>query len=370
MSGLSPAELERYSRHVLLGEVGLAGQLRLKSGSVVCVGTGGLGSPALLYLAAAGVGRIGVIDFDRVDASNLQRQVIHGSAELGASKVESARRRMLDLNPHLRIDVHDVAITRDNALDLLAPYDVIIDGTDNFPTRYLVNDAAVLLGKPYVYGSISRFEGQASVFNHAGGPNYRDLYPEPPPPGAVPSCAEAGVLGVLPGVIGTIQATEALKLLLGLGSSLSGRLLLYDALAMSFRELTLHRDPHAPAITELVELPEYCAPRPVAGQVLGPREVAARRAEGWAPYVLDVRTPDEAAICALAFADRLQPVDSLDAVVEQLPRDRDLLVFCKRGARSARAVARLTELGFTRLFDLDGGILAWADQIEPDLPRY
>ncbi|MEN0066602.1 MAG: molybdopterin-synthase adenylyltransferase MoeB, partial [Myxococcota bacterium] len=254
---LTNAEVARYSRHLTLPEVGLEGQQRLKAGSVLCVGSGGLGSPLLLYLAAAGVGRIGIVDFDVVDESNLQRQILHGTGALGEKKVLSAARRIADLNPHVQVDVHDAALTSANALDLLEPYDIVVDGTDNFPTRYLVDDACSLLDKPNVYGSIYRFEGQASVFNVAGGPQYRDLYPEPPPPGLVPNCAEGGVIGVLPGIIGTIQATEAIKLLAGLGTSLSGRLLLFDALEMSFRELGLRRDPDRPVVTELIDYDQF-----------------------------------------------------------------------------------------------------------------
>ncbi|MEZ4318854.1 MAG: molybdopterin-synthase adenylyltransferase MoeB [Myxococcota bacterium] len=370
---LTPEEVGRYSRHLLLGEVGREGQERLKAGSVLCVGTGGLGSPALMYLAAAGVGRIGLVDFDAVDASNLQRQILHGTASVGRPKVRSAAERLADLNPHVRIDVYEEAITSANALRILEPYDVVVDGTDNFPTRYLVNDACVLLGKPYVYGSIFKFEGQASVFNHEGGPSYRDLYPEPPPPGLVPSCAEGGVLGVLPGVIGVIQATEALKILLGLGDTLSGRLLLYDALSMRFRELSLSRDPNARPIEGLIDYEQFCGvpkPAPPAGTRLSAGEVAARRDAGWDPFVLDVRSEAEARIAALPFTSLRVAHDLVAEAVHTLPRDRDVLVFCKAGTRSARAVATLAGLGLTRLYDLEGGITAWAREVDPSLPVY
>ena len=258
LPALTPDEIARFSRHLILDEVGMEGQRKLKGSSVLCIGTGGLGSPLLMYLAAAGVGRIGIVDFDVVDASNLQRQVLHGTASVGRPKVQSAAERIKDINPHVQIDIYEEALTSDNALDIVRPYDVVVDGTDNFPTRYLVNDACVILGKPNVYGSIFKFEGQASVFNYQGGPNYRDLYPEPPPPGLVPSCAEGGVLGILPGVIGCIQATETIKILLGKGDTLSGRLLLYDALGMTFRQLKLRRDPNLKPITELIDYQQFC----------------------------------------------------------------------------------------------------------------
>ncbi|MEM6926137.1 MAG: molybdopterin-synthase adenylyltransferase MoeB [Myxococcota bacterium] len=376
---LSHAEVARYSRHLTLPEVGLEGQQRLKAGSVLCVGTGGLGSPLLLYLAAAGVGRIGIVDFDVVDESNLQRQVLHGTSALGVKKVVSAQRRIADLNPHDQVDVHDTALTTDNALGIIESYDIVVDGTDNFPTRYLVDDACALTGKPNVYGSIYRFEGQASVFNVDGGPQYRDLYPEPPPPGLVPNCAEGGVIGVLPGIIGTIQATETLKLLAGLGTSLSGRLLLFDALEMSFRELTLRRDPNRPPVTGLIDYDQFCGvPRPpddqpepsVAWERIDARTLSRRWSEGWRPFVLDVRQPHEAAIVSLPMADRVHPHDQLDGIVDELPRDRDLVVHCKSGVRSARAAARLVEQGFDRVFDLTDGIVGWAEDVDPSLPRY
>ena len=375
---LNNAEIARYSRHLILDEVGMEGQRKLKGGSVLCVGTGGLGSPLLMYLAAAGVGRIGIVDFDVVDASNLQRQIIHGTSKVGVRKVISARDRIHDINPHVQVDVFEEALSSDNALEILGPYDVVVDGTDNFPTRYLVNDACVILGKPNVYGSIFKFEGQASVFNHEGGPQYRDLYPEPPPPGLVPSCAEGGVLGILPGVIGCIQATETLKILLGQGDTLSGRLLLYDALNMTFRTLKLRKDPASKPITELIDYQQFCGipqpVEPVAGSEpftrLSVAEIARRRAEGWAPYVLDVRKPHEAEIVRLDFADRLQAHEDVAAIAADLPRDRDILLHCKGGVRSAMAAATLAGLGFERLFNLEGGINAWAREIDPSLPTY
>lgn len=376
---LSNAEIARYARHLILDEVGMEGQRRLKAGKVLCVGSGGLGSPLLLYLAAAGVGRIGLVDFDVVDESNLQRQIIHGTSTLGVPKVQSAVARIRDLNPHVQVDVYEEPLTADNALRILEPYDVVVDGTDNFPTRYLVNDACVLLGKPNVYGSIFKFEGQATVFNHEGGPNYRDLYPEPPPPGLVPSCAEGGVLGILPGVIGTIQATETVKLLLGKGTSLSGRLLLYDALNMRFRELKLRRDPATPPITELIDYEWFCGLRPdpseeddvaEAFQRLSVGEIKRRMDEGWAPYVLDVRKPHEADIVKLDFADQLHPHERVLELVDTLPRDRDIVVHCKMGGRSAAAAEALARAGFDRVHNMEGGITAWAREIDPSLPTY
>ena len=384
-SDLSHAEIARYSRHLILPEVGMEGQRRLKAASVLCVGTGGLGSPLLMYLAAAGVGRIAIVDFDTVDASNLQRQVIHGTASLGRPKVQSARDRILDLNPHVTVDLHEVPLSSDNALRILAPYDVIVDCTDNFPTRYLVNDACVLLGKPNVYGSIFRFEGQASVFNHAGGPNYRDLYPEPPPPGLVPSCAEGGVLGVLPGIIGCIQANETLKLLLGVGETLSGRLLLFDALGMRFRELRLHRAPDTPAITRLIDYDAFCGgPTHAAGSSpareeaptlpgafarIDVREAARRLEAGWTPFVLDVRAASEEAIARLPFAGARIAHTEVAARLTEIPRDREVLVYCKLGGRSSMAAAVLAEHGY-RVTNLEGGIVAWAREVDPSLPVY
>ena len=376
---LDQADYARYSRHIILEEVGVEGQRRLKGSSVLCVGTGGLGSPLLLYLAAAGVGRIGIVDFDVVDESNLQRQIIHGSSTVGRPKLESARARILDINPRCQVDLYPVALASDNALDILRPYDVVVDGTDNFPTRYLVNDACVLLGKPNVYGSIFKFEGQASVFNYQDGPNYRDLYPEPPPPGLVPSCAEGGVLGILPGVIGCIQATETIKILLGKGTTLSGRLLLYDALNMRFRELKVRRDPDAPKIEGLIDYLQFCGV-PHAGEGAAPvgegfarlsvQEIAAKRAAGWAPFVLDVRKPHEADIVRFPWADALIPHDEVAAHLDQIPRDRDILVHCKLGGRSSKAAQALVEAGYTRVTNMEGGITAWAKELDPSMPVY
>ena len=382
MSTLTSEEIARYSRHLILDEVGMAGQQKLKDSSVLCIGTGGLGSPLLMYLSAAGVGRIGIVDFDVVDASNLQRQVLHGTSSVGMPKVQSAAARIADINPNVQVDIYEEALTSDNALRILEPYDVVVDGTDNFPTRYLVNDACVLLGKPNVYGSIFKFEGQASVFNYQDGPNYRDLYPEPPPPGLVPSCAEGGVLGILPGVIGCIQATETLKILLGQGNTLSGRLLLYDALNMRFRELKLRRDPDAAPITGLIDYVQFCgAPAndhetasegAVSFHRIDVKNAKTRLDAGWSPFVLDVRRPAEAENVKLAFADRLQPHSEILAIAAELPRDRDILVHCKMGGRSATAIQSLVGAGFDpqRLFNLEGGIVGWAQQIDPSLPTY
>jgi adenylyltransferase/sulfurtransferase len=378
---LSAAEVARYSRHLLLDEVGVEGQRRLKASSVLCVGAGGLGSPLLMYLAAAGVGRIGIVDFDAVDESNLHRQVIHGTGSLGRSKVDSAAERIREINPHVRVDAHHEPLTRANALRILGPYDAVVDGTDNFPTRYLINDACVMLGKPNVYGSIFKFEGQVSVFNYRGGPHYRDLYPKPPPPDLVPSCAEGGVLGVLPGVVGCIQATETIKVLLGAGDTLSGRLLLYDAMAMTFRQLKLAVDPDRPEITELIDYDEFCGmpttdassspAREPFQRVDGPT-AKARMDAGWAPFVLDVRRPAEAGIVKFPFSDRLQPHGEVAAIAHELPSDRDILLHCKKGGRSAQAAQALADAGFdaARLFSLEGGIVGWAATVDPSLPSY
>jgi len=376
---LTNEEIGRYSRHLILDEVGMEGQRKLKAARVLCVGTGGLGSPLLMYLSAAGVGRIGIVDFDSVDASNLHRQVIHGTKDVGRPKVVSAAESIADINPNVQLDVYEEPLTSENALRIVADYDIVVDGTDNFPTRYLVNDACVMLGKPNVYGSIFKFEGQASVFNYGDGPNYRDLYPEPPPPGLVPSCAEGGVLGILPGIIGLIQATETVKIILGQGTTLSGRLLLYDALAMRFRELKLRKDPNAKPITELIDYNQFCGIPGLSDHeevVAEPFEridvvdFSERRSKGWDPYVLDVRKPHEAEIVRLAFADRLQPHGQVASIADDLPRDRDIVVHCKMGGRSAKACQTLAELGFTRLHNLEGGITAWAQQIDKSLPTY
>ncbi len=378
---LSPRELERYSRHLIMPEVGVEGQRRLKQASVLCIGAGGLGSPLALYLAAAGVGRLGLVDFDVVDYSNLQRQILHHTGDVGRAKLESAREKLAGINPEVRIETHETRLTSDNALELFARYDVIADGTDNFPTRYLVNDACVLTGKPNVYGSIFRFEGQASVFATPGGPCYRCLYPEPPPPGLVPSCAEGGVLGILPGLIGVIQATEVVKLILGRGEPLAGRLLLLDALAMRFRELKLRRNPDCPvcgdhpSIRELIDYEEFCgiapAPQPSSDEVpeITPLELKAELDAGRDVFVLDVRNPPEVAICRLEGSTVI-PLPELMERVGELDSGRDIVVHCKSGARSAEAIRRLRGAGFGKLRNLKGGILAWSDQVDPSLPKY
>ncbi|WP_416180990.1 molybdopterin-synthase adenylyltransferase MoeB [Chloroflexus sp.] len=378
---LSNEEIARYSRHLIMPEVGMAGQRRLKQGSVLLIGAGGLGSPLALYLAAAGVGHIGLVDFDVVDASNLQRQIIHGTSTVGVAKTESAKRRLQDLNPYIEITTYETQITSQNALELMQPYDVIVDGTDNFPTRYLTNDACVLLGKPNVYGSIFRFEGQATVFSaRDGGPCYRCLYPEPPPPGLVPSCAEGGVLGVLPGVIGTIQATEVIKLLTGIGEPLIGRLLLYDALAMRFRELKLRRNPSCPVcgdhptITELIDYEQFCGlvEEPTLSNQfeITPRELAEWLERPDRPFLLDVRNPYEVAIASIPGTDKLIPIDQLPERINELDSAREMVVYCRSGARSGRAVELLKSVGFRKVKNLVGGILRWADEVDPSVPKY
>ncbi|MHB8605331.1 MAG: ubiquitin-like small modifier protein 1 [Thermoplasmatota archaeon] len=380
-NGLSRKEVAQYSRHLIMPEVGLAGQERLKNAKVLMVGTGGLGAPAALYLAAAGVGRIGLVDFDRVDASNLQRQVLFSAADVGKPKVEAARARLEGLNPHISIDAHDTQFTSANAHDLLRDYDILVDGTDNFPTRYLSNDVAVMQGKPNVYASIFRFEGQASVFGAPGGPCYRCLYARPPPPGLVPSCAEGGVLGVLPGIMGSIQAVETIKLILGKGDSLAGRLLLFDALAMEFTELKLRKNPDCPvcgeepSITELIDYEEFCGIRgeeaPVAAgtPTVAPRALAAELAGSNPPFLLDTREPHEWDIVHLKGA-KLIPPGELAARVSEVPLNEDVVVYCLSGARSGRAVDFLRSLGYKRVRNLTGGIRAWADEVDPTMPRY
>jgi adenylyltransferase/sulfurtransferase len=379
---LSNEEIARYSRHLIMPEVGMAGQRRLKQGSVLLIGTGGLGSPLALYLAAAGVGHIGLVDFDVVDASNLQRQIVHGTSTVGVAKTESAKRRLQDLNPYIEITTYETRITSQNALDLMRPYDVIVDGTDNFPTRYLTNDACVLIGKPNVYGSIFRFEGQATVFStRDGGPCYRCLYPEPPPPGLVPSCAEGGVLGVLPGVIGTIQATEVIKLLIGIGEPLIGRLLLYDALSMRFRELKLRRNPSCPVcgdhptITALIDYEQFCGIVPEEQTLSNQFEITPRELAEWLerpdrPFLLDVRNPYEVAIASIPGTDKLIPIDQLPERINELDPSREMVVYCRSGARSGRAVELLKSVGFRKVKNLVGGILRWADEVDPSVPKY
>jgi molybdopterin/thiamine biosynthesis adenylyltransferase/rhodanese-related sulfurtransferase len=378
---LSAEEIQRYARHLILPGVELGGQQRLKSARVLVIGAGGLGSPVALYLAAAGIGTLGLVDFDVVDVTNLQRQLLHGTADIGRPKLDSARDRIHDVNPHVRVEPHAVKLTSANALEILGGYDIVVDGTDNFATRYLVNDACVLLGKPNVYGSIFRFEGQASVFSTPAGPCYRCLFPEPPPPGLVPSCAEGGVLGVLPGMVGTIQAAEALKLALGLGTTLAGRLLLVDALTMSFRTVTLRRDPACPAcgthtITELMDYDAFCgAPGgtavPDVDEIveITPRELAARLLEAADLDLIDVREPGEWTIAHLHGA-RLIPLGTLGAALDTLDRAREIVVMCRSGQRSATAARQLQAAGFRNVKNLAGGILRWSDEVDARVPKY
>lgn len=380
---LTKEEYERYARHIILPEVGLEGQKRLKAASVLCIGTGGLGSPLLLYLAAAGIGRIGIVDFDVVDHSNLQRQVIHSTSMVGKPKIESAKQRILEINPHAQVDLYNTALSSANALDIMRPYDVVVDGTDNFPTRYLTNDACVLLDKPNVYGSIFRFEGQATVFNYEGGPNYRDLYPEPPPPGMVPSCAEGGVLGVLPGIIGVIQATEAIKIILGSKDTLSGRLLLYDALRMKFRELKLRPNPERPVIEKLIDYQEFCGipqadataqQEKKAVQEMTVTELKALLDSDVDDYVLiDVRNPNEYAIAQIPGSVLIPLPDIQDGPgVEQVKEalgDKRLIAHCKMGGRSAKALGILEEHGITGT-NVVGGITAWSNEVDSTVPTY
>jgi molybdopterin/thiamine biosynthesis adenylyltransferase/rhodanese-related sulfurtransferase len=380
---LSNEEILRYSRHLILPDVGLEGQRKLKRARVLLVGVGGLGSPAALYLAAAGVGTLGLVDFDVVDATNLQRQVLHGTSAIGKRKLDSARDRIEDLNPNVKVEAHETPLTSRNALEIISTYDIVVDGTDNFQTRYLVNDACVLLGKPNVYGSIYRFEGQASVFATENAPCYRCLFREPPPPGLVPSCAEGGVLGVLPGIIGTIQTTEALKLILGIGESLAGRLLLVDALRMRFRTLNLRKDPLCPAcgtheITELIDYEEFCGVRQAAADdaaaqsavpEITPVQLAARIARGDDFDHSDVREPHEWDIARIPGA-RLIPLATLVGALPTLDSARDIVVHCKVGGRSAKAVQQLQASGFRKVWNLAGGISRWSDDVDPSTPKY
>jgi sulfur-carrier protein adenylyltransferase/sulfurtransferase len=378
---LSNEEIARYSRHLILPEVGMQGQLKLKQAKVALIGAGGLGAPLGLYLAAAGVGRIGIVDFDVVDASNLQRQVIHGTRDIGRKKLDSAADRMRDINPNVAIDKFDAGLSSENALEILKDYDVVIDGTDNFPTRYLVNDACVLLKKPNVYGSIFRFEGQATVFAYEDGPCYRCLYPEPPPPGLVPSCAEGGVLGILPGLIGVVQATEAVKIILGVGETLKNRLLLYDALSMRFREVRLRRDRDCPVcgdhptLTKLIDYQEFCGVRPMASQpaptegVIDVSEVKQKLDRGDDFVLIDVREPHEYQIARIPGA-RLIPLGELPKHLGELDREADIAVHCKTGGRSQKAVDLLKQNGFRRVRNVTGGITAWSDKVDPTVPKY
>lgn len=380
---LSREDYERYSRHLILPEVGLDGQKRLKAASVLCIGTGGLGSPLLLYLAAAGIGKIGIVDFDVVDHSNLQRQVIHGTSWVGKPKIESAKNRILEINPDCQVELFETRLSSENALDIIRPYDVVVDGTDNFPTRYLVNDACVLLGKPNVYGSIFRFEGQATVFNYEGGPNYRDLYPEPPPPGMVPSCAEGGVLGILPGIIGVIQATETVKIILGKGRTLSGRLLLYNSLEMTFRELKLRPNPERPVIEKLIDYEEFCGiPQAKAAEAaekeaipeMTVHELKQVLDNGADDFVLiDVRNPHEYEIARIpgAVLIPLPDIENGDGIekIKVIANGYKLVAHCKMGGRSAKALAILKEAGITGT-NVKGGITAWSREVDPSVPEY
>jgi sulfur-carrier protein adenylyltransferase/sulfurtransferase len=382
----SPGERVRYARHFALPEVGIEGQTKLSAAKVALVGAGGLGCPAAVYLAAAGVGTLGLIDFDEVDATNLQRQILHGTADIGRLKIDSAAEALGDVNPHVRVVRHPVRLSSENALEILCEYDVIVDGSDNFPTRYLVNDACVLLGKPSVYGSILRWDGQVSVFGAPGGPCYRCLFREPPPPGLVPNCAEGGVLGVLPGVVGSLQALEAIKLILGVGRGLAGRLLIFDALELSWREVALRRNSECPVcgdeptITELIDYEDFCglreqeqveceARRGIPG--ISVLELKALLEGGTKPLLLDVREPFEWEICNLEeFGAVLMPLSELAASTDTLPADRSIAVYCRSGWRSALAVRALLEGGFKEVVNVEGGVLAWATEVDLDFPKY
>ena len=378
---LSKEEYQTYSRHIILPEVGLEGQKRLKAASVLCIGTGGLGSPLLLYLAAAGIGRIGIVDFDIVDQSNLQRQIIHGVDWVGKPKIESAKNRILGINPNCQVDLYETALSSANALDILAPYDIVVDGTDNFPTRYLTNDACVLLNKPNVYGSIFRFEGQATVFNYQDGPNYRDLYPEPPPPGMVPSCAEGGVLGVLPGIIGTIQATETIKIILGAENTLSGRLLLFNAWDMKFRELKLRPNPERPVIEKLIDYEQFCgipqakeAESNMSISEMTVTELKQLIDSGADDFVLlDVRNPNEYQIASIPGSVLIPLGDIEDGTginkVKEVVNGHRLIAHCKLGGRSAKALSILQEAGIEGT-NVKGGIKAWSQEIDSSVPEY
>ncbi len=381
---LSKEEIARYSRHLILPEVGMEGQKKLKAASILLIGAGGLGSPLGLYLAAAGIGRLGIVDFDVVDESNLQRQIIHGTKDVGKLKVDSAKASINDINPHVEVEVYNTGLTSENAMEIIAQYDMVIDGTDNFPTRYLVNDACVLLGKPNVYGSIFRFEGQASVFWAEKGPCYRCLYPEPPPPGMVPSCAEGGVIGILPGIVGLLQANEGVKLILGQGSPLIGRLLLFNALDMKFRELKLKKDPTCPVcgenptVTELIDYNEFCGVPTGAdaeiSQELGPDEITPaqvkeRMDKGEDFVLVDVREQHEWEICNIQGAT-LIPLSELEDRIDELDSDADIVVHCKLGGRSAKAQDILFANGYPNVKNLVGGITRWADDVDPSMPKY
>ena len=387
---LSNEEVERYSRHLIMPEVGMAGQKKLKAASVLLIGAGGLGSPLALYLTAAGIGRIGLVDYDVVDYTNLQRQIIHGTKDVGRLKLESAKESMLAINPFVQVDTYEVALTSANALEILAPYDIIIDGTDNFPTRYLTNDACVLLGKPNVYGSIFRFEGQLSVLYAKEGPCYRCLFPEPPPPGSVPSCAEGGVLGILPGTIGAMQATEAIKLILGIGDSMIGRLVLYDALNMEVTEVKLRKNPNCPVcgenptVTELIDYEQFCgAPAhdrsPYTAEEIDlnevrqmtPVQLKERLDAGDDLLILDVRQPHEWEISNLEpLGAKLIPQSEIMGHIDEFDQNQEIVVQCRSGVRSANVIMIMQQLGFKNLWNLDGGINRWAEEVDPSLPVY
>ncbi len=381
--GLTVDEVRRYSRHLIIPDVGMSGQKRLKNAKVLCVGAGGLGSPALMYLAAAGVGTLGIIDFDVVDESNLQRQIIHGQSDVGRSKAQSARDTVREINPFVRVVLHEERLTSDNAMAIFEPYDLVVDGTDNFATRYLVNDACVLLGKPYVWGSIYRFDGQASVFWADHGPCYRCLYPEPPPPGMVPSCAEGGVLGVLCASIGSIQVNEAIKLIVGIGDPMVGRLMIYDALEMTYRSVKVNKDPECPVcgknptVTELIDYDEFCgtvpeeAQRAAAGSTITARELNEMLASGEGIFLVDVREPNEYEIVSIPGA-RLIPKGEFmsGAALESLPQDKRIVLHCKTGARSAECLAVVKNAGFADAIHVGGGVIAWVNQVDPSLPVY
>jgi adenylyltransferase/sulfurtransferase len=384
---LSHDEVRRYSRHLIMPEVGIQGQRKLKAASVLLIGTGGLGSPLALYLAAAGIGRIGLVDYDVVDETNLQRQVLHFTSDVGKPKLDSAEAKLSDVNPFVVIEKHNTPLTSFNALEILANYDIVIDGTDNFPTRYLVNDACVILGKPNVYGSIFRFEGQLTVFYAKEGPCYRCLFPEPPPPGLVPSCAEGGVLGILPGTIGTLQATEAIKLILGVGKPMIGRMMLYDALEMSFDTIKLRKNPNCPVcgehptVTQLIDYEQFCGvpahdrsvfkEKNVQFQVksITVGELKARRDAGADLVLLDVRDPHEWEISSISEELRI-PKSQVAARSAEIPRDKEVVVYCRTGVRSRDSIVALQNQGFTNLVNLKGGITAWAREIDPSLPIY
>jgi adenylyltransferase/sulfurtransferase len=374
---LTVDEVRRYSRHLIIPDVAMIGQKRLKNAKVLCVGAGGLGSPALMYLAAAGVGTLGIVEFDVVDESNLQRQIIHGQSDIGRSKAESARDSVLEINPLVTVNVHETRLDNDNVLDIFSQYDLIVDGTDNFATRYLVNDACVLLGKPYVWGSIYRFDGQVSVFWDEFGPNYRDLYPDPPPPGMVPSCAEGGVLGVLCASIGSAMVNEAIKLITGIGETLLGRLLIFDALEMSWNEVKIRKDPNAAKITELIDYEAFCgvvseeAQQAAAGSTITAKELKELLDSDKPTYLVDVREPAEWEIVSIPGAT-LIPKDEIlrgDALAS-LPQDKQIIMYCKTGVRSAETLAAVKNAGFSDAVHVQGGVTAWVNQVDQSLPVY